>query len=131
MAALVSDELWEAIEPLLPKQVPSPKGGRPPLEHRKALTGILFLLRHGLAYQAIPQELHCGSGSTVWRRLRAWTQLDVWPKLHAKLLEELGRQGQVDLSSAVIDSASVRALFGGPTPAATRPTAASKAPNAM
>ena len=41
---LVSDELWTLIEPLLPLERPKPKGGRPPIPHRAALTGILFVL---------------------------------------------------------------------------------------
>ena len=45
MAKLLPDDLGAIIEPLLP---PNPKGGRPPLPRRAALTGILFVLRTGL-----------------------------------------------------------------------------------
>lgn len=45
---LVSDELWEAIEPLLPEELPKPKGGRPRLPDRAALTGIIFVLKSGI-----------------------------------------------------------------------------------
>src|SRR5437868_14510843 len=45
---LLPDELWQEIEPLLPPPPPpSPKGGRPPMDHRKALAGIVFVNRHG------------------------------------------------------------------------------------
>ena len=64
MAELVSDELWKQIEPLLPPLPPrSPKGGRPPVEHRPALTGIVFVLKTGIPWQDLPTELGCGSGS--------------------------------------------------------------------
>ena len=68
MAELVSDELWKQIEPLLPLlQPPSPKGGRPRVGHRAALTGILFVLKTGIPWQDLPTEMGCGSGSTCSR----------------------------------------------------------------
>ena len=61
---LVIDELWEAIEPLLPKEPPKPKGGRPRISDRAALTGIIFVLKSGIPWEILPQEMGCGSGST-------------------------------------------------------------------
>ena len=132
MAKLVSDELWEQIEPLLPPlPEPSAKGGRPPVPHRNALTGIVFVLRSGIPWQLLPKEMNCGSGSTCWRRFAHWTQLAVWPRLHALLLTTLGRSGAIHLERAVIDSASVRAVFGGRTPGQTRQIEPKQAANAM
>ena len=132
MAELVSDELWNRIEPLLPPlPPPSPKGGRRWVEHRPALAGIIFVLKTGIPWQALPTEMGCGSGSTCWRRFAAWTRLAVWSKLHALLLTALGKAGAVNLERAVIDSASVRAVFGGRTPVPIRPIARKKAANAM
>jgi transposase len=45
---LVSDALWALIAPLLPTRPPRPKGGRPPLDDRKALEGVVFVLRTGI-----------------------------------------------------------------------------------
>ena len=115
----VSEELWKAIEPLLPEHAPSPKGGRPPVPDRDCLEGIVFVLKTGMAWQMLPTRLGYGSGSTCWRRFRAWTRLGVWPELHRRLLRVLGRNGRINLERAVIDSASVRALKGGRTPART------------
>ena len=123
MAELVSDELWKQIEPLLPPEPkPSPKGGRPRVTNRQALTGIVFVLRTGVPWQSLPGEMNCGSGSTCWRRFAEWTRLSVWTKLHRLLLATLGRAGKVNLDRAVIDSASVRAVLGGTIPARTRQT---------
>ena len=83
---LVPDELWEAIEPLLPKHRPSAKGGRPRLSDRKCLAGIVFVLRHGIGWEHRPQELGCGSGMTCWRRLRQWQEAGVWQQLHEAML---------------------------------------------
>lgn len=130
MAELVSDQLWELIEPLLPKLKPSPKGGRPRVSDRQALAGVIFVLKTGIPWQALPKEMNCGSGSTCWRRFSEWTQLDVWPKLHAFLLTVLGKRGAINLERAVIDSASVRAVFGGSTPGRTRRIGPNRAANA-
>lgn len=110
---LVSDELWEIIEPLLPPPRPKPKGGRPPVPDRLALTGLLFVLRSGIPWEMLPQELGCGSGMTCWRRLHAWQEAGVWEQLHRVLLARLREADQLDWSRAVVDSASVRAVLGG------------------
>ena len=132
MAALVSDELWTEIEPLLPPvPPPSPKGGRPRVQNREALKGIVFVLRTGIPWQALPTEMGCGSGSTCWRRFAHWTELAVWHKLHALLLTTLGKAGAVNLERAVLDSASVRAVFGGRTPGRVRSIVRKMGANAM
>ena len=83
---LLPDELWNFIEQLLPVRTPSPKGGRPRLSDRAALTGILFVLKTGIPWEYLPQELGCGSGMTCWRRLRDWQQAGVWQRLHLAML---------------------------------------------
>jgi len=113
---LVTDELWAVIEPHLPARRAYPKGGRPPLEDRSALTGILFVLKTGIPWEYLPQEMGCGSGMTCWRRLRDWEQMGVWRTLHCILLDRLNGAEQLDWSRAVVDSASVRAVFGGRKP---------------
>ena len=123
MAELVSDELWEQVAPLLPPEPePSPLGGRPRVSNRQAFTGVVFVLRTGIPWQFLPIEMGCGSGSTCWRRFAEWTQLSVWSKLHALLLGQLGKAGAINLDRAVVDSASVRAVFGGRTPGRTQRT---------
>ncbi len=59
---LVPDDLWEAIEPLLPNEPPNPKGGRPRVPDQAALVGIVFVLKTGIRWQMLPTELGCGSG---------------------------------------------------------------------
>jgi transposase len=110
---ILTDELWEEIRPLLPQVPPRRPDApcRPRLCDRACLTGILFLLRTGMAWADLPAELGCGSGMSCWRRLRDWTQAGVWPKVHQVLLRHLNATGKIDGSRAVIDSASVRAVF--------------------
>ena len=122
--ALVPDELWGAVEPLLPPEPPKPKGGRPRIPDRAALTGILFVLKTGIPWEWLPRELGCGSGVTCWRRLRDWQRAGVWHRLHTALLDRLGEADRVDWSRASLDSASVRAKRGAARPAPARPIAA-------
>lgn len=130
-APLVSDELWNEIEPLIPKKrVRADKKGRPPVEARQALVGIVFVLRSGIAWNLLPAEMGCGSGVTCWRRLRDWTRAGVWPAIHLKLLHLLGTAGRIEAKRVVVDSASVRAVLGGRIPDRTRPTARKMAANA-
>jgi transposase len=110
---LLPDELWRIIEPLLPKWTPSPKGGQPRLDDRKALTGILFVLKTGIPWEDLPQEMGCGCGMTCWRRLRDWQADGTWAKIHKALLDRLRGADQIDWSRAPIDSSSVRAAYGG------------------
>ena len=106
---LVSDELWAEVAPLLPPPRPRPKGGRPPVADRKALTGILFVLKTGILGEDLPQEMGCGCGMTCWRRLRDWHKAGVWQQLHALFLDRLAEANQIDWSRASLDSASVPA----------------------
>jgi transposase len=126
---LVTDDLWALIEPLIPKHVPSPKGGAPPIPDRAALAGILFVLKTGIPWEYLPQEMGCGCGMTCWRRLRDWQQAGVWDRLHRVLLAQLRGADQIDWSRAVVDSASVRAVGGAKKPARILRIAARKAPS--
>ena len=112
---LVTDELWHFIQPLLPP--PKPRRfrypGRKPIGDRQALTGILFVLKTGIPWEYLPQEMGCGSGMTCWRRLERWRRAGVWQKLHQVLLAHLQGANRIDWSRAIVDSSSVRALGGG------------------
>jgi transposase len=53
---LVTDELWEVIEPLLPEEPPKLKGGRPRIDDRAALSSILFVLKSGIPWEMLPRN---------------------------------------------------------------------------
>ena len=95
---LLTDALWTRIEPLLPPHKPRRRRfpGRKPIDDRKALTGILFVLKTGINWEDLPQEMGCGCGMTCWRRLRDWNQAGVWQTLHETLLAELHEADRID-----------------------------------
>ena len=105
--ALLPDDLWALIQPLLPAHRPSPKGGCPRIDDRAALTGILFVLKTGLPWEYLPRELGCGSGMSCWRRLHAWQQAGVWQRIHDAMLQHLREYDQIQWERASVDSASV------------------------
>ncbi len=127
---LVTDELWEVIEPLLPEAPPKPKGGRPRIDDRAALTGILFVLKSGIPWEMLPQEMGCGSGMTCWRRLKEWHEAGVCERLHRRLLDRLGEADQIEWERASIDSASVAAPGGAKEPVRIRRIRANRARSA-
>src|SRR3989440_11733635 len=105
---LVTDELWELVEPLLPRHEPSPKGGKPRVPDRICLTGILFVLKTGIPWEDFPQEMGC-CGMTLWNRLHEWTQAGMWPTLHRLLLAQLRGGDEIDFDRVIVDSPSGRA----------------------
>jgi transposase len=113
---LLPDALWARIAPLLPPEPPKPKGGRPQVWDRAALTGILFVLKTGSPCSP-RRVLACRAGvgerDDGWRRLRDWYQAGVWRRLHQVLLEELAQADRIDWDRAALDSAAVPAP-GGP-----------------
>lgn len=129
MKPLVTDELWEVVAPLLPRRRAQPKGGRPWVDDRATLNGVLYVLRTGIPWKLLPTALGWGSGVTCWRRLREWQRRGVWRKLHQAMLERLAAADGIDWTRASLDTRSLAAKTGGATPARTRPTGAGPAPS--
>src|SRR5262245_31095538 len=112
---LVSDELWQRLEPLLPPSKPRRFRfpGRKPLDYRNVLSGILFVLKTGINWEDLPAELGWGCGKTCKEYLKAWQRAGIWQRLHAVLLSELREADQIDWSRAAADSIKARAVGGG------------------
>jgi transposase len=129
---IVSDELWELVEPLLPKRERRFRyPGRKRLPDREALQGILFVLHTAMAWRHLPLELGFGSGATCYRRLDDWQRAGVWERLHALLLARLRAAGEIEWSRAVVDSSQVQAKKGAPRRARARLIAAVPAPSSI
>jgi transposase len=113
--APVSDALWERLEPLLPPQPPRRLRfpGRKPLDFRKILTGIVFVLKTGSNWEDLPAELGWGCGKTCRTYLQAWQKAGVWDNLHQVLLQELQDADEIDWSRGAVNSTKARAWGGG------------------
>lgn len=126
----VPDDLWqEFILPLLRKHDPEPRTGRPRIDQRKALDGILFILRSGCQWNALPTQF--GNDSSVHRTYQRWVKLGLFQKLWAALAGYGRRLGLADLDWQSSDTALGKARLGGikraRTPRTARKTAASGA----
>ncbi len=124
---LVSDELWEQIEALLPAPKPrrSRHPGRRPLEPRKVLTGIVFVLKSGIPWEELPAEMGCGCGMTCLNYLKAWQQTGTWRKIQEALLAHLPGAERLNWARGTAD-----AVLGAPVPA-PRPVVAAPGPEKM
>lgn len=114
--SILSDELWQRIEPLLPK----PKkrrdvqhAGRKSADPRAVMTGIVFALKTGVPWKNLPATSDFPSGHTCRRRLLEWHARGVWRRLWQNVLAELQAAGRLSWERAVVDSSSVRAGHGG------------------
>ena len=96
-----------------PPHPPQPEGGRPFLDDRKVLTGIIFILKTGLPWEDLPQEMGCGCGMTCWNRLRDWQTAGVWDQIHQILLNHLRSADRIDFERFIVDTSHVRAVGGG------------------
>jgi len=105
----LTDEQWAIIAPLIPVQKPGP--GRKRADSRKALNGILYVLKTGCAWEDVPREY--GSSSTCWRRLNEWAQDGTWENIWRTLLSQLDAQGKVEWAQAFLDGSFVPAKKGG------------------
>jgi transposase len=118
---LLTDELWNCIEPHIPVKPRRKKNpGRKPVENRKCLTGILFVLASGIPWEMLPKEMDCGCGMTCWRRLRDWQKAGVWTTIHETLLDRLRSADEIDFTRCAVDSATIRAVGGTRKPAPVR-----------
>jgi transposase len=109
----VSDRLWAEVEPLLPKverrfRYP----GRKRCDDRACLEGILYVLRYGIPWRALPAIAGFPSGQTCWRRLDEWERAGVWPALMARLQQRLSEGERLDWSRAIVDASLVDAKRG-------------------
>lgn len=116
--AEIPHALWERVQVWIPQRRRSPKGGRPAVADRRAMSGILYRLRTGCQWDAIPSEF--GSRSTCYRRFVEWTKAGVFKMMYLEMLLHYDEQRGIDWAWASLDSASVKAPKGGASPGPIR-----------
>ena len=125
---LLTDELWNEIEPLFPTWEQSSKGGRPPIDNRTVFACLLFMLKTGIGWRDLPTELGA-SEKTVRRRLNTWKDLDLWTAIFHQLLTKLRAAGRLDLAEVLIDGGLIKAPCGGENAGPIPPTEVEAAVN--
>ena len=115
-----SEAQWDKIRVHLPPRKPRPKGGRPPVDDRRCLEGILWVLWTGAPWSELPREY--GSPTTCWRRLRAWEVSGVLLELWRAFLAQLQDQDKIRWDECFVDGSFAPAKKGGL--ASARPNAA-------
>lgn len=101
----LTDEQWSQLAPLLPPQ--RPRTGRPSLDHRTVLNGILWIKRSGSPWRDLPERY--GNWKTVSSRFYRWQQQGIWAELLARVQERADSAGEVDWEVQMIDSTVIRA----------------------
>ncbi len=108
--AVLTEAQWQKIAPLLPKPPKQRKGGRPWIQNRRVLEGILWILRSGARWQDLPEKFP--HPSTCWRRLRDWEERGVWLNIWRTFLSELNQRQQLKWSESFLDGSFAPAKKG-------------------
>jgi len=112
----VSDELWAKVEPLLPKRQ-RPKGhkykrksggGRKPIPARRVFSAIVYVLRTGCQWKALPKEVF-GSSSSVHKYFQEWKKCGFFVRLWRRGLAEYDGLEGISWKWQSIDGAMVKA----------------------
>jgi len=90
----VSDEFWAKVEPLIPVRERSAKrkyqrragGGRKPLRARRVFSAIVYVLRTGCQWKALPKEF--GSTSAIHQHFQRWQRVGFFVALWRSGLAE-------------------------------------------
>jgi transposase len=114
----VSEELWERVEPLLPKRAERIKGkryrrkpgaGRPGVDKRKVFEAMVRVLRTGCQWNSIEKERDGVSSSSVHRYFQAWTMAGVFLELWRKGLAEYDEMEGIAWEWQSMDATQVKA----------------------
>jgi len=102
----LTDRQWRVLAPLVPPPKP---GGRPrSVEARDVVDAILYVVREGVTWRALPHDFP--PWSTVYTYFRGWRRDGTWERVHDALRERVrARDGrEPSPSAAVLDSRSVK-----------------------
>jgi transposase len=101
----LSDQEWERLRPHLPPE--RPETGRPNVEHRRIINGILWRERTGAPWRDLPERY--GPWQTVYSRFRRWRLAGIWDRIFAAVQREADANGEVDWSVHFVDGSVIRA----------------------
>lgn len=101
----LTNEQWDRLRPFLPPQ--KPYTGRPALDHRTVLNGILWVLRTGAPWRDLPERY--GKWTTIYSRFQRWRKDGIWDRILKDVQALVDQDGKVDWEIHFVDSTIVRA----------------------
>lgn len=107
----VDDTLWEEINSILAKLDPPAATGRPRIDPRRALNGIIYQMRTGAQWNQLPAQF--GDDSGVHRTMQRWIAKGVFERIWAVLIENCDELGGLDWDWQSADASLGKARFGG------------------
>lgn len=111
MAMILSDKWLDWLCERIPDAKKNPLGGRPPMEKRKAIQGIFWILDNGAKWKDLPPEF--GSKSAVHRHFQRWVREGVFEQIMMEAGWLVEERGEYKLYECFIDGAFVKARGGG------------------
>ena len=123
-----SDELWEQVSAVLEELDPPANYGPDRIDQRKALDGVIYHLRTGCQWEALPAEF--GDDSSVHRTMQRWVTKGVLRRVWGLLVEACDALGAVEWAWQSFDCAMGKARHGGIKSDRTQPTGRRTAPSA-
>ena len=105
------DELWNEVAVVLDELDPPAKTGRKRVDQRRALDGMIYQMRTGCQWNALPGEF--GDDSSVHRTMQRWVSKEVFPLIWSILIGKCGELGGVDFDWQSADGAMRKARSGG------------------
>jgi putative transposase len=118
----VSDDLWARVAPLIPTTPSHAKGGRTRAPDRQVFCAIVYVLRTGIQWNALPREL--GASSTIHDRFQEWEHAGLFSKLWEAGLTAYDEFQGIEWRWQALDGVMTKAPFGG---AATGPNPTDRA----
>jgi putative transposase len=106
----VPEELWESIKHALNELDPPRKTGRPRIDARRALNGIIYRLRTSCQWNHLPEKF--GSDSSVHRTFQRWVEKGVFTRVWGLLVEKCDELGAVEWKWQAADGVMGKARSG-------------------
>ncbi len=105
----LTDAQWDRLHPLLPPQRhgKGTKGGRPSINHRQIINGILWILRTGAPWEDLPARY--GKRSTVSTRYYRWLEQGIWERIYDAIKAQADAAGELDWDVHQVDATVIRA----------------------
>lgn len=119
----VDEALWKRVQPLIPPAPSHSKGGRPRVDDRRVFAAIVYVLRTGAQWNAIPKQV-CSS-SVAHARFQEWERAGFFRDLWQAGLMEYDEVRGIDWGWQSVDGAMTKSLLAAPRPGATPRIAAS------